>query len=349
MKLLLLSNMYPSAKAPAFGTFVKVSHDALTDAGFSVDRVVIDEKPQKKHQKLLTYFRFYRQALFALLFKRYDYVYAHYVSHVAFPLVIARALGRPIRLVAHVHGGDVKQLSGTSSAFFSIKQYFASKVMRMADKIVSPSHSYAKFVSDVYQLPLEKFSIYPSGGINEKRFFIDNTIPRRADVIGYAGRLIPSKNVDVIIRAISETQQHLEIIGTGTEEARLKSLVNELNVQDRVSFHAPKSHDELADWYRSIDCLVYPSSSESLGLVPLEAIACGADTILSDIPAFQELQIAKLRVNLLSEISHSALSDALRARQLDLPSPAQRQHNSEQTLQIYASEVVNKHLLQLFK
>lgn len=347
MKILLLSNMYPSEKSPAFGTFVKVSNDALEEAGFTIERVVIDEKPLKKHQKITTYFSFYLRALKALLFNQYDYVYAHYVSHVSLPLVFAHYLGKKLRVIAHVHGGDVKQLSGTSSVFFKIKQFLSSKIMRLAEKVVSPSKSYAQFVSDVYSLPLDKFAIYPSGGVNQKRFYLHNAVERR-DVLGYAGRLIPSKNVDLIIQAMQQNTFTLEIVGTGSEEERLKALVETLGLSDRVSFHKPKSHDGLADWFRSIDCLLYPSASESLGLVPLEAMACGADVVLSDIPAFRELKSAGLNVNLLPELSPLAISTMLEAKSASPITTAQREQSAKDILENYGSDNVKAQLLALF-
>lgn len=340
--------MYPSAKSPAFGTFVQVSHDALTAAGFEVERVVIDEKPLKKHQKILTYLSFYLRAIFALLFNKYDYVYAHYVSHIALPLVIVKVLGKKHRIIAHVHGGDVKQLSGTSSLFFKIKQRLSHRVMTMAEKIVSPSQSYAQFVSEVYDLPRDKFAIYPSGGINQQRFFIDSAIKRRSHILGYAGRLIPSKNVDIIIQAMQHSTLHLEIVGTGPEETKLKQLVSTLGLESRITFLPPKSHDGLADWFRSINCLLYPSSSESLGLVPLEAIACGADVILSDIPAFREFHNAKLNVNLLPEITSHALATAIQQHGLAQANTSAREENARNTLDLYGSAAVNQQLLALF-
>lgn len=349
MKILLLSNMYPSAKAPAFGTFVKTSHDALKQEGFSVERVVIDEKPQKKHQKILTYLIFYFRALYVLLFNKYDFIYAHYVSHVSLPLVVAHFLGKKLRVIAHVHGGDVKQLSGTSSAFFKIKQYLSAKVLRLAERIVSPSKSYAKFVSSVYAEPIDKFSIYPSGGVNQHTFSMKETI-RRTNVVGYAGRLIPSKNVDIIIQAMLNNNVQLEIVGSGIEEKNLKQLVNTLDLGDRVTFIQPKNHDELAEWFRSIDCLLYPSSSESLGLVPIEAMACGAHVILSDIPAFRELFDAKLDVTLLPEISSQSLATAVDKLANQAPKTIKsRYDNAQDTLAIYGEESVRQQLIKLFK
>ncbi|WP_140251970.1 glycosyltransferase, partial [Vibrio parahaemolyticus] len=62
-----------------------------------------------------------------------------------------------------------------------------------------------------------------------------------------------------------------------------------LGVEKQVKFLPPMSQSELVLWYNKINTLIYPSDSESLGLVPIEAMACGAQVVLSDIPAFTEL------------------------------------------------------------
>ncbi|HHG8951115.1 TPA: glycosyltransferase, partial [Escherichia coli] len=57
-----------------------------------------------------------------------------------------------------------------------------------------------------------------------------------------------------------------------------------------IEFLGPMNHNELARWYKTINVLVYPSESESLGLVPLEAMSSGVYCILSKIPAFYEIR-----------------------------------------------------------
>ena len=71
------------------------------------------------------------------------------------------------------------------------------------------------------------------------------------------------------------------------------------------------SQDDLALWYKKIDILVYPSDSESLGLVPIEAIASRAQVILSDIPAFRELFDLGLRIELLDAITPANIAHSV--------------------------------------
>jgi glycosyltransferase involved in cell wall biosynthesis len=49
-----------------------------------------------------------------------------------------------------------------------------------------------------------------------------------------------------------------------------------------ASFNKPCNDLDLVDLYKNADVLVYPSHKEAFGLVPLEAMACGTPTVLSD-------------------------------------------------------------------
>jgi len=69
----------------------------------------------------------------------------------------------------------------------------------------------------------------------------------------------------------------------GTEEEKLRGLVDELGLTDRVFFVAPQPHHLLASYYRAADLVLVPSRSESFGLVALEASACGTPVVASAV------------------------------------------------------------------
>lgn len=295
--ILLISNMYPSSKEPGFGTFIKNIYTQLSEKGFTIDKLVIDKK-NKKIKKILDYLALYVKSIFK--YKNYDFIYIHFVSHTSIPFIILDALGFKFNLIAHVHGGDVKLLNGFNKFHFFLKKKLVQKSLKIANAILIPSESYKDYLIDNYQIDREKLFIYPSGGVNIELFNKKNQIKREKKLIGYAGRLIKSKNVDLIIKSLVDLPEiKLEIVGDGPELKSLNELANKLSLSGRVSFHSSYSQEELAIWYNKINVLVYPSDSESLGLVPLEAISCGAKVLLSNIPAFSELQKNGINVSLL--------------------------------------------------
>lgn len=96
----------------------------------------------------------------------------------------------------------------------------------------------------------------------------------------YAGRLIKRKNVDLLIRALQQSDPRANvtavIVGDGEERAALEALAAG---DARVHFAGSASQAELAYFYALADVLVLPSSEEPWGLVINEAMASGLAVI----------------------------------------------------------------------
>jgi glycosyltransferase involved in cell wall biosynthesis len=109
-------------------------------------------------------------------------------------------------------------------------------------------------------------------------------------VIGYAGRLVREKGVDLLLEAMSslDGKWRLLIQGSGPEQGQLQALAKRLDVDDRVSFRGHWMPSlELPRFYRQLDVLVVPTRSlpnwvEQFGRVLVEAMACGVPVIGSD-------------------------------------------------------------------
>jgi glycosyltransferase involved in cell wall biosynthesis len=108
-----------------------------------------------------------------------------------------------------------------------------------------------------------------------------------AFVLGAVGRLVPVKQFDRLLRvfdrlvhADGEKYAHVEllIIGSGPEEAHLRSLITEYGLADRVTI---LTGQQSAPYYRSFDCFILPSVSEGLGLVVLEAMVFKVPVIVT--------------------------------------------------------------------
>lgn len=289
MNILLISNMYPSKGKPYYGVFVKNSNDLLNLHGFNVTRVTL---PVSKLSifKFFSYFSFYSNIVKEIFFGKYDYIYVNYVSHCAIPLLICNKLTN-LKIISHVHGGDVKLHSGRSKLFFKLKKYLSLRLLSNSYEVLVPSQYYKEYLNEFYGI--KNAIIYPSGGVNLS-IFNNNKMISFVQKIGFAGRLEAAKRVDWIINgfaifAKNHRDASLEIVGTGSQKGKLVQLCKDLGIQEQVVFYDAKSQSELAEWYNSIDIIVYPSESESLGLVPLEAMACGVIPLLSNIPPFKEI------------------------------------------------------------
>lgn len=98
------------------------------------------------------------------------------------------------------------------------------------------------------------------------------------------GNLIPTKDHTLLLRAFAEISMEfelcrLEIIGEGTERARLVSLAADLGIAGKVTFHGKQSREVVARAMQSCSIFALPSRYEGLGCVYLEAMACGKPAI----------------------------------------------------------------------
>jgi glycosyltransferase involved in cell wall biosynthesis len=107
-------------------------------------------------------------------------------------------------------------------------------------------------------------------------------------LIGYVGRLIHLKGVDLLAAAFKRVAQKLPdarflIIGSGTEENSMRSVLAE-EISRGIVFHQPDvSHENLPNWYRAMDLLVMPSRYENLSNALVEGMACGIPFLAADV------------------------------------------------------------------
>ena len=119
-------------------------------------------------------------------------------------------------------------------------------------------------------------------------------------VIGFVARLATEKGVEVLLRALPRVLeaypqtrvlfagQHLNVLGEEAYARRLEPLLQQQ--ADRWVFMGILSAEELAAFYPNCDLVVLPSlnSTESFGLVQVEAMLCGTPSIASNLPGVRQ-------------------------------------------------------------
>lgn len=103
--------------------------------------------------------------------------------------------------------------------------------------------------------------------------------------VGYAGRLVPEKGVDDLIRACALAGVRLLVVGEGPDQPRLQRLAEQLGVD--VTWLGRVESTGMGEIYSRMDTLVLPSFTtprwkEQFGRVLVEAMSCGVPVVGSD-------------------------------------------------------------------
>lgn len=102
MKVLHITNAYPTLKNPAFGIFIKEQIDSLTKLGITNDVFFINSKENSKLEYLKSFFKLRR------LSENYDIVHCH---HVYSAVVAICALRRSVKVVSFLGSGSTDALT----------------------------------------------------------------------------------------------------------------------------------------------------------------------------------------------------------------------------------------------
>ncbi len=170
----------------------------------------------------------------------------------------------------------------------------AARVLRRTDRAIgfwAPDQEVA--VSDYLLERLRRERLHARrlvriyNGIDHERYGSNGAeSPRDGSFrIAWAGRMIPGKGVDDLLRAmallVTEGDIRLVLAGDGPDRASLAALASSLDIAERVEFAGWLG--DMPSFWRAADIAVVPSHQlvESFGMVALEAMACARPAIVS--------------------------------------------------------------------
>ncbi len=107
--------------------------------------------------------------------------------------------------------------------------------------------------------------------------------------IGFAGKLIPRKGADELLRAAAilprAADWSVTVVGDGPLGPQLRALAAALGVDERVTFHGFANTTEMPKLLAGFDVVVVPSRLDMRVLITIEAMAAGAAIVVSDATA----------------------------------------------------------------
>ncbi len=244
-------------------------------------------------------------------------------------------LGQRVRKVVTIH--DLAFLEHPEYAVPSLAAYLNKVVpeaVAAADVVATVSHEVGHTLVKYFQTPQEKLTVIPCGVGTHFRRITDPVLlgatqhkfNLRTPLVLAVGTLEPRKNHSGLIKAFAKAQQKkggpamLAIAGEqGWLYEETKQLVADLKLEKKVRFLGRVTDIELVTLYSMADIFAFPSFFEGFGIPPLEAMACGAPVITSNLSALPEVaKDAALLINpydvdaLASAISHLLEDESLR-------------------------------------
>lgn len=112
----------------------------------------------------------------------------------------------------------------------------------------------------------------------------------------FVGTLEPRKNVANLVRAYGLLRQRgvrtHALVLAGSKGWRYESVfagIDKSGAAESIIMPGYVPRDELSMWYSAADAFIYPSLYEGFGLPVLEAMACGAPTITSNVSSLPEV------------------------------------------------------------
>jgi len=304
VRILLVSQMYPSAAEPDLGVFVRDLERELASFGHEVERAVLDTRSggPLRHLRLA--------AATARATRRFhpDVVYAHFLV----PTGLWGALLGRAPLVVTAHGQDVANIGRIPG-------------IRAATRLVARRASTVIVVSDYLRRRLEERVPEARGktkvidcGVDLERF---RPLPRAAGehpAFLCVGALSERKNVVRLARAFERIGEGtLTFVGDGPLRAELEGRAG-IRLAGRVEHHLVPAYLAAAD------VLCQPSLVEPFGQATLEALASGRTVVATRVGGPPEFVAAGAGI-LVDPGDEEALVAALRAAAaLPTPNPAAR-------------------------
>lgn len=149
-----------------------------------------------------------------------------------------------------------------------------------ADHCIVAAHHDADIAQRVFNVPKTKISVFQNW-IDTDRFVNYGREKPDEKSILFVGRLNRQKNLPMLIAALSGTPYALVIAGEGEMRAELEVQAEKDGV--KVRFLGAVPNDQLPDLYNRHPVFVLPSHYEGNPKTLLEAMACGAAVIGTDV------------------------------------------------------------------
>ncbi|MFD0713222.1 glycosyltransferase family 4 protein [Paenibacillus sp. GCM10027626] len=225
-----------------------------------------------------------------------------------------------------------------------------AKLIRTARRIVVPSRWQADVTKRLYSgLKGSKMAVIPHGVTP-----VSNHSTGAPHKLLYVGRLIPSKGIEPLIKAVpllsrEKRQVHLTIIGSGkaSYRSKLRTLARQSGALKRIRWVEKKPHETVQRMYGSYGAVIIPSKEESFCMVALEAMANGVPLISTLSGGLKEF-VNTRNAQVIHSIDSVHIARAIKSFWNNPSQSRKRAVNARATAALYRWPVIAHKYLSLF-
>jgi glycosyltransferase involved in cell wall biosynthesis len=228
--------------------------------------------------------------------EKIDIIHSHTITGNFYARIAALLCPRRVVSLTTVHSFIIDEMKGNTET--SLKDWLRWKRELYSSKFVDHFIVVSSTLKDkVMQdgIPEEKITVITHGLTipNLRHFSHDENwirsefnITYKETIIGTIGRLVPVKNHRLFLlaaRRILNLVPNVKfvVIGDGDLRQYLEQLAKDLDISNSVIFTGWRN--DIDEWLRTIDILVLCSTTESQGLVILEAMSFSKPVIATDV------------------------------------------------------------------
>jgi glycosyltransferase involved in cell wall biosynthesis len=185
---------------------------------------------------------------------------------------VARMQRIPLVVTWHEVWGDYwdKYLGAPGAVGKSIER----RVSKVPDRIISVSSFTSRRLEK--ELGVERKKIVTINNGVDTELIKEIKARKDRNKVIFVGRLIPEKNVDLLIKNLPQDLR-LTVIGEGPEEENLRKLARRMNKE--VEFKRFLSYEKLLEEIKSASLFAILSEREGFSITALEAIACNTPVL----------------------------------------------------------------------
>jgi len=240
---------------------------------------------------------------------------------------------------------------------------------RRAARVIAISHATKSDIVRMLDIPDPKvvvthlgvnLTVFQPNRANGYEQILEERYGVRRPYVLYVGKIEPRKNPVTLIEAFDRISDkfpdhHLVLAGNrGWDYEAVYTAAAAARHREWIRFTGFVSEADLPALYAGADLFVYPSSYEGFGFPVLEAMACGAPVITSNVSSLPEvagdaallvnpLDVGELAAAMERILSDPTLREVLRVRGLEQARRFTWEETARRTLQVYEEAYILQH------